>query len=899
MAAARHRLTGTPSLKKTTPTPHPHTAGTHTAGTRRTGTRRTGTRKTMITAVTGAALAALAAAGLPALTANAATTYTVASQLVSDDFSRTTAGGWGIAPVGGAYKVNSAASFSTAAGVGKMALPKPGSSLTANLSTVSAADVTSAATIDIPTIPTSGNGVFAGVQLRSTGGSYYQANIRVAKGGTVTLTIVRVNGSTAKQTTVGKEIRIATGLKAGAAVQLQFQATGSNPVHLQARAWAVGAAQPDWQLTADDSASARLGNAGSVAAWSYLSGATAVQPIAFDTLTASSLKATTGTPTGTPTPTSTPTATATPTPTPTSTPTQTPTPPTTPTGPSSSGDPSIDTTGTRFATGAAAIGSTSYAVPSGAIVVSPSGSDSAAGTLAAPYATVQKALTAAPSGATIVLRAGSYHESLTVPSGKKLTVQSYPKEAVYLDGSTPVSGWAKSGSVWKATGWNHVFDSSPTFTRGAPDGTAAGWQFVNPAYPMASHPDQLWVGGTAMRQVASASQVTAGTFFYDTAAKTLVLGTDPSGAEVRASDLQKAITVGSAGFTLKGVGVRRYAPSVPDMGAVTDYQGTGTFENVSFTDNATTGIALGGSGHVLRDITVARNGLLGVQTNNSDNLTLDGVLASGNDAEHFNTSPVSGGVKITRSRNITVENSAFIDNLSHGLWFDESVYNMTIVHNDSLRNVGNGIVVEISAKASVVDNVSSNNGKDGLKLNNIGGGVQVWNNTFTDNTGRNLEITQDARRGNNASDAGHDPRQSFPDPTMTWITGPDTIRNNIISGGSGNCLLCVEDYSHTYSAAQLGIDADYNLYRRASTSAPGWFAIWSTGAGNPAVYSTLSAFTAATGTGANNTLVENAPSQTAAQLAAPSASAGRAAGLTPTIAALAGKPAGTAHLGAW
>jgi hypothetical protein len=886
MAAARHRLTGTPAPEKT----------------RNSLTPRT--RKAVITAVASAALAALTAAGLPALTATAATTYTVASQLVSDDFSRTASGGWGSAPVGGAYTVNSAASFQAAGGVGTMALPKPGSSLTANLTTVSAADVTSAATIDVPTIPTSGNGVYAGVQLRSAGGSYYQANIRVAKGGSVTLTIVRVNGSTAAQTTVGKETRVATGLKAGSAVQLQFEATGSSPVHLQARAWLAGAAQPGWQLTADDAASNRLSGAGSVAAWSYLSGSTAVQRVAFDSLTASSLKASTGTPTATPTPTTTPTSspsappttTPTPTPTPTSTPTQNPTTPTTPTSP---GDPTVNTAGTRFATGAAAIGSTSYAVPSGAIVVSPSGSDGAAGTLAAPFATVQKALNTAPSGATIVLRGGTYHESLTVPGGKKLTVQSYPKEAVYLDGSSAVTNWAQSGSVWKATGWNHVFDSSPTFTRGAPDGTSSGWQFVNPNYPMAAHPDQLWVGGTAMKQVASASQVTAGTFFYDTAAKTLVLGSNPSGKEVRASDLQKAIVVGSAGFTLKGVGVRRYAPSVPDMGAVTDYQGTGTFENVSFTDNATTGIALGGSGHTLRNVTVARNGLLGVQTNNSDNLTLDGVLAAGNNAEHFNTSPVSGGVKITRSRNITVENSAFVDNLSHGLWFDESVYNMTVVHNDSLRNAGNGIVVEISAKASIVDTVSSNNAMDGLKLNDIGGGVQVWNNTFTDNTNRNLEITQDARRGDNASDAGHDPRQAFPDPTMTWITGPDTIRNNIISGGSGNCLLCVEDYSHTYSAAQMGIDADYNLYRRPSASAPSWFAVWSTGAGNPAVYNTLSAFTSATGKGAHNTLVENAPTLSVAQFAAPTTSTGTAAGLSSAIAALVGKPAGTAHMGAW
>ncbi|MFE4950636.1 right-handed parallel beta-helix repeat-containing protein [Leifsonia sp. NPDC056665] len=843
-------------------------------------------RNILIAGVAGAAATALAVVGLPALTATAApTSYATGAQIVSDDFSRTSAAGWGSAPVGGAYKVNSASSFSAKNGIGTMALPKPGASLTAGLPSVSAGDVTASATIDVPKIPTSGNGVFAGVQLRSAGGSYYQANIRVGKGGVLNLTIVRVNGSTAKQTVVSPEKRIASGLKAGSAVQLQFQATGTNPVHLQARAWLAGASQPGWQLSADDTSSARLGAAGSVAAWSYLSAASAATPVAFDTLTASKLvpvgsnPSTTPTQTPTPTPTQTPTSTPTPSSTPTSTPT---TPPTSTPAPGPSGDPAIDTSGTRFATGAAAIGSTSYAVPAGAIVVSPGGS-------------VQNAINAAPNGGTVVLRAGSYHESLTIPGGKKLTIQSYPKEAVYLDGSSVVSNWAQSGSTWRATGWNHVFDASPTFTRGAKDGTSAGWQWINPAYPMASHPDQLWVGGTAMKQVASASQVTAGTFSYDTAAKTLVLGTNPAGKEVRASDLQKAITVGAPGFTLKGIGVRRYAPSVPDMGAVTSYQGGATFENDSFSDMATTGVALGGSGNTLRNVTVARDGLLGVQANNADNLTLDGVLAADDNAEHFNTSPVSGGVKITRSRNITVVNSAFLHNQSHGLWFDESTYNMNVAHNDSLGNQGNGIVVEISATAKIADNVVSGNASDGLKLNNISN-AQVWNNTLTNNTGRNLDITQDARRGNRASDAGHDPRQAFPDPTMTWITGPDTIRNNIISGGSGNCLLCVEDYAHILSGSQMGIDADYNLYSRPSASAPSWFAIWSTGAGNPGVYTSLSAFTSATGKGAHNTLVQSAPTG-AAQ---PNVSTGgTATGLSSAIASLVGRPAGTAHMGAW
>jgi hypothetical protein len=65
------------------------------------------------------------------------------------------------------------------------------------------------------------------------------------------------------------------------------------------------------------------------------------------------------------------------------------------------------------------------------------------------------------------------------------------------------------------------------------------------------------------------------------------------------------------------------------------------------------------------------------------------------------------------------------------------------------------------------------------------------------------------------------------------------------------------------------------------------------------VYNTLSAFTTATGAGLHNALVENTSSLAAAQLAVSSASAGTAAGLTSAIAAAVGKPAGTAHLGAW
>src|SRR4051794_33721129 len=229
-------------------------------------------RNILVASTSTLAIAGLAVVGLPAITASAApSNYVVGTPLVSDDFSRVMASGWGSAPIGGAYKTSGASAFSATRSAGRLALPRPGPSLTAALPSVTAADVTTSATIDIPRLPTGGNGLFAGVQTRVSGGSYYQANVRVNAGGVLTLTILRINGSTADQTTVGKEVRVATGLKPGASVRLEFQATGSNPVHLQARAWLDGQSTPNWQAVADDSSAKRLTASGTLAAWSYVS----------------------------------------------------------------------------------------------------------------------------------------------------------------------------------------------------------------------------------------------------------------------------------------------------------------------------------------------------------------------------------------------------------------------------------------------------------------------------------------------------------------------------------------------------------------------------------------------------------------------------------------------------
>jgi trimeric autotransporter adhesin len=470
---------------------------------------------------------------------------------------------------------------------------------------------------------------------------------------------------------------------------------------------------------------------------------------------------------------------------------------------------------------------------------------------------------------------------------------------VWLDGSSAVGNWVKSGTHWVANGWTAQFDSSPTYTFGAPDNTGASWQFVNQAYPMAAHPDQVWIDGVAQRQVSSAAAVTPGTFYVNYAAKQLILGSDPSGHAVRASDIAKAASIRGAGSVLRGIGIHRFAPSVPHMGAVTAENPGITIENVVITDNATTGLFVMQSGSTVRDVTLARNGMLGASMSTADSLTVDGVLAFDNNTEHFNNSPVSGGVKISRSRNVQVTNSVFVDNRGPGLWFDESVYNGTVKHNDIVNNDGHGLILEISSTFAVVDNVVSGNNGNGMKINDTSQ-VRVWNNTVTGND-RNINIVQDTRRASNLSVPGHDPRRPKPDPTVTWINGPVQVMNNIISKGSADCLLCVQDYSGALTASQMGVTAQGNVFERPTATAPRALVIWSRGKAAASQYPTLAAFSAGTGQGTAGLELTgtSALSSNWSPVTTVSSKAGAIAQPIPAeIASLTGLKAGAKQLGA-
>lgn len=511
-----------------------------------------------------------------------------------------------------------------------------------------------------------------------------------------------------------------------------------------------------------------------------------------------------------------------------------------PTSASSASSPAPSGARASASAGAHALGSTPIDVPDGAVHVALTGSDSAGdGTADRPFATVARAVSAAPDGGTVVLSSGSYTESVDLPEGKRLTVEAAPAAVVWFDGSSVLGPAVPSGGLWKVSGYDQVFDHSPTYDRGAPDNDRPGWRFVPADRPMAAHPDQVWVGGKPLEQVARRSAVRPGTFWVDTAGSALWLGRDPKGQEVRASVLQTALRVTAPGTRLIGFGVRRYATSVPQMGTVrVDAPGV-RIADVVIKDNATQGLFVGASDIVLDHVTSSGNGMLGVQANYADDLTITGLKATDNNTQGFNLAPVSGGVKITRSRGISVTGSVVSANAGHGLWFDESCFDVVVVGDDLDNNDGEGLRLELSQQVVVADNRIRSSAQAALHVANTGA-VRVWNNTFADGA-RLVEITQDSRSQFDTGAAGHDPRQPAPDPTVPWSSTDIALRNNLLLGSSGDSLLAVEDFTHRRSAAQMKVSADHDVYIWA-TGDPVWVVVWSSGSGDPRTYTTIAAF---------------------------------------------------------
>lgn len=654
---------------------------------------------------------------------------------LTDDFDRAPAKALGTAAQGGRYVVEGGTvrvGGSATDGYAELRLTRPASAIGARLPDVRTADQRLSAVIELPALPADGHGVSVSLLLRQQDDGGYLATATIAPDGTVSLGVSRRSGG--GETRIGPVADSGVRVAAGQRLALAAYLVGDQPVEVGVRVQPADQSPGRW-LVRQDGDAGRIRTAGAVGFRGYLARDSGPTTVRLHDLSGAELSRSVD-----PTP-----------------------------GPAASGQ-----------AGAVPVGASAYPVPAGAIFVAPHGSDAADGSEATPLASLGRAIAVAPAEATIVLRAGSYPEQVHVPPSKRLTIQPYPGEAVWLDGSAPLTHWTPAGATWTAP-LPAEFSSWASHTEGSNEGG-----FVNPKHPMAAHPDMVFVDGEPLVQVAAGTAPGPGQFAADYDADLIVIGTDPGGREVRASVLGRAVVV-SGQVTLRGLGIRRYATSLPQMGTI--YLGGSTggsvLEQLVVEDNATQGISVA-TGNVLIDRVTSRdNGMVGIHAAYSDGLLIKDSLITGNNTEHFNPAPAAAGIKIGRSRGITVTGSLLERNLGvNGIWLDESVVGFTLARNTIRTDDGpTGIVAELSDTGVIAGNDISGP-KEGITLYNTGR-VVIANNVIRHTTVWDIGLTQDERR-QATHPVGRDPRQPVPDPTCPWQLQDLTVINNVFAGEGGD-----------------------------------------------------------------------------------------------------------------
>jgi hypothetical protein len=533
--------------------------------------------------------------------------------------------------------------------------------------------------------------------------------------------------------------------------------------------------------------------------------------------------------------------------------------------------------GVTFNPGAVTIGTAIYSVPADAIYVAKTGNDTTGtGSSSAPYATVRKGLSSAGDGKTVVVRAGSYHEggpqyTSVGNSGlgnqmlfvnNNVTLQNYPGEEVWIEGASTVTNWtADTTSVPGRTVWRAPFvetvNRAPTEVLGETTSTEWG-NFLLAEFPIAHWPEQVIYDDVQLQQVQTIAEVTTGTFFVEGAAppsggytndftsSAYVIGSDPTGHEVKISDLSRAIGCSKTGCAIKGIGFRNHNPALCSWAAAFISTGaTGfTMENCVIKNNSTLGLASNSPiNAVYRHCTFYRCGQKGLATT-GDGVLVEHCLFEENVYTRFNYGPDAGGIKCGRIHGGTFRYNWFKKNYGYGLWFDQACYQSTVHGNLFTENYGVGLLYEISDQGLFVDNIFIDNGilstDNSTRKPYAGSPIwisgsnnsRIWHNTFI-HPETSLRISNDPRspyntngyissNGNNSWDPRYD--VSWYQANCTWDINNAEVKNNAFVNCAGidsvqSCFVSLgnncNDVGVTKTTLGTGvIKAAGNLYLR-------------------------------------------------------------------------------------
>lgn len=446
------------------------------------------------------------------------------------------------------------------------------------------------------------------------------------------------------------------------------------------------------------------------------------------------------------------------------------------------------------------------------------------GSSASPYATLKAALDAAKNGDTIEVSDGTYREGELYVE-KDVTVRAANGAKPVLSGAKVPTSWSSAGNSTWATPHDMVRFCTVCTTNADPS-----------VEGMAAHPEQVFVDGKPLTQVATRGEVKADTFFVDDPdpitlknpknnhagynekpryGASYVIGVDPSKHRVEVVQHSRAATLHADGITFSGFSVEKYSPVQrwdyrdPEIGTATGgamFVASGkNFEvsNNSFAHSAagTAFVVTDASNSMVSNNRFVDNGGVGSGINRSSDITFEHNYWSNNNTAGFISAKCGAyctlsDMKVTHAERIryqynTVDYStagvdhsdlsSFQGKRQAAIWFDEGVLDSQII-GSRFVNVPTAIFDEVSRGNTIASNVIEGAGI-GIQISGSENS-QVWNNTIS-HALTSIIVQEDKRsdgcNSRNADGSCAQVEKWSSDHGLTWDTTNVRLYNNILS----------------------------------------------------------------------------------------------------------------------
>lgn len=466
--------------------------------------------------------------------------------------------------------------------------------------------------------------------------------------------------------------------------------------------------------------------------------------------------------------------------------------------------------------------------------VAPGGSDGAAGTVAAPFATLQRGVDAAQAGDTVWVRAGTYRQSVvgtrSGTAASPILIAAWPGEAPVVKGSLVVDGWVRDGAGWRRDGWTHAsqmvtVDGVPLRQIGVPSAYYAG-----PASD----------GTTMIVPVGSGlADLVPGSFWYDATLQRLHVrlagDADPSARLVEAAVARRLLFLDAATWvTVRGLAFRHSSTAAFQQGGAAIELGSNcTLErcDVQWCDFA--GVAMGyrREGARVVDCVVSNHGNSGIGASASWGFSVLRSTLAGNNWRGFNAGWHAGGLKATSDAYGTIDRCEIADNAGQGVWFDycDGGQPLRVTRNHIARNAaryGGGVMIEASRNALVANNLLIENDRRGIYVSASDDVMIAHNTVCGTRTQAAIDISGMPRAGKTLTDV--------------------TVRDNVVAGNPATHDLFLVRENGTDVAR---LTCDHNLFVRTDGSVALWSGADGRGGWAGTTYRSVAAWTAATALG--------------------------------------------------